>query len=127
MNKILKIIFKFSILFLIIFSLYPGNIFGFLIYGDFSKNPILISTPFGEYINHFISYFLISIIGLVTYLRDDKFTKVIYILLLLSFLCEVLQSLIPNRQFEVYDIVANILAIVLAYSIVKTYLLFTKT
>ena len=127
MDKILKIIFHSSILFLIIFSLYPGNILGFLIYGDFSKNPILISIPFGAYIDHFISYFFISIIGLITYLRDDKFIKVIYVLLLLSVLFEVLQTLIPNRQFEIYDIVANTLAITLAYSIVKIYLLFNRS
>jgi len=126
MDKILKIIFHSSILFLIIFSLYPGNIFGLLIYGDSSINPTLFSISFAGYIEHFIAYFFISIIGLITYLRDDKFIKVIYVLLLLSVLFEVLQTLIPNRQFEIYDIVANTLAIALAYSIVKIYLLFSK-
>ena len=126
MDKILKIIFHSSILFLIIFSLYPGNIFGLLIYGDSSINPTLFSISFAGYIEHFIAYFFISIIGLITYLRDDKFIKVIYVLLLLSVLFEVLQTLIPNRQFEIYDIVANTLAITLAYSIVKIYLLFSK-
>ena len=126
MDKISKIIFKSSILFLIIISLYPGSIFGFLFYGDLEKQPNLITNPFGTSINHFVCYFLISVFGLIIYLKSDKFKKVFYSLLLLSILLEFLQLMVPIRGFEIYDLFGNILGVVLAYSIVKIYLMLSN-
>jgi len=126
MDKILKIIFKSSILFLIIISLYPGSIFGLLFYGNIEKQPSLISGAIGTSINHFVFYFFISMFGLMTYLRSEKFKKLLYFLLLLAVLLECLQLIIPIREFETYDLLGNILGVVLAYFIVKIYLILTK-
>ena len=118
MDKILKIIFKSSILFLIIISLYPGSIFGLLFYGNIEKQPSLISGAIGTSINHFVFYFFISMFGLMTYLRSEKLKKLLYFLLLLAVLLECLQLIIPIREFETYDLLGNILGVVLAYFIV---------
>ena len=47
MVNFLKITFHISILFLIIVSLFPGSLFGFLLYNDLGKQPNLIDNPFG--------------------------------------------------------------------------------
>ena len=38
-NKFLKVIFILLILILILFYLYPGSIFGYILYNDFTKQP----------------------------------------------------------------------------------------
>ena len=126
MAGILKLIFQFSILLLIIISLYPGSLLGLLFYGDLSIQPTLIKNPFGAAINHFISYFLISIFGFILYFKSKKFKRVFYSLLVLSVSLEVLQLLIPDRTYETYDLFANILGVALAYFAIKIYLSFKQ-
>ena len=126
MAGILKLIFQFSILLLIIISLYPGSLLGLLFYGDLSIQPTLIINPFGSAINHFISYFLISTFGFILYFRSKKFKRLFYSLLILSVSLEVLQLLIPDRTYETYDLFANILGVTLAYFAIKIYLSFKQ-
>ena len=57
MIQFLKLIFHISVLLLIILSLYPGSLIGFLLYGDWGLQPNLVKNPFGTSINHFFSYF----------------------------------------------------------------------
>jgi len=72
MTKILKSIFHFSVLFLIIISLWPGSLLGFLFYGDLGQQPDLIRNPFGTSINHFFSYLYVSLLGFFLYLNSKK-------------------------------------------------------
>jgi len=124
--KFLKFIFHISILFLIIISLYPGSLLGYFLYSDFGQQPNLIKNPFGTTINHFISYVYISLLGLFLYLREENFKRVFYNLLFLSIILELLHFIIPNRSFELGDLIANILGVIVAYSVVKIYLYFNK-
>ena len=126
MAKFLKFIFHISILFLIIISLYPGSLLGYFLYSDFGQQPNLIKNPFGTTINHFISYVYISLLGLFLYLREENFKRVFYNLLFLSIILELLHFIIPNRSFELGDLIANILGVIVAYSVVKIYLYFNK-
>ena len=126
MAKFLKFIFHISILFLIIISLYPGSLLGYFLYSDFGQQPNLIKNPFGTTINHFISYVYISLLGLFLYLREKNFKRVFYNLLFLSIILELLHFIIPNRSFELGDLIANILGVIVAYSVVKIYLYFNK-
>ena len=87
----LKFVFHTSIFFLIILSLYPGSLPGFLLYGDFSRQPNLVDNPFGTTINHFISYIYVSFLGFGIYLRDKNFKKIVFGLFFLSIILEVLQ------------------------------------
>ena len=126
MAKFIKFIFHISVLFLIIISLYPGSLFGYLLYDDFGRQPNLIKNPFGTAINHFICYAYISLLGLFIYLRMENFQRVFYGLLFLSIILELLHSIIPNRSFQLGDLIGNILGVIVAYSVVKIYLYFNK-
>ena len=121
-NKVtnfLKYIFHISLLFLIIISLYPGSLIGKMLYGNFGKQPDLIQNPFGTAINHFIFYFYISLLGLFTYLRSKNFKKLIYYLFFLSIALELFHLIIPNRSFQLSDLIGNILGVMVAYFLVK--------
>ena len=126
MAKFLKFIFHISVLFLIFISLYPGSLLGYLFYGDYGHQPNLIKNPFGSTINHFICYVYISLLGLFLYLRMENFQRVFYGLLFLSIILELLHFIIPNRSFQLGDLIGNILGVIVAYSVVKIYLYFNK-
>ena len=122
----LKFIFQALILSLIILSLFPGSLLGLLLYGDLGKQPNLINNPFGTSINHFISYFFVSSLGLWLYLKSENFQRLFYGLFLLSITLEVLQFVIPHRSFQLYDLVGNFVGVLVAYFLVKIYLLLSK-
>ena len=126
MAKFLKFIFHISVLFLIIISLYPGSLLGYLLYDDFGRQPNLIKNPFGTTINHFVYYIYISLLGLFLYLRKENFQRVFYSLFFLSIILELLHFIIPNRSFQLGDLIGNILGVIVAYSVVKIYLYFNK-
>ena len=122
----LKLVFHISVLMLIILSLYPGSLIGFLLYGDLGQQPDLIKNPFGTTINHFISYLYVSLLGFFLYYDKENFQKLAFGLFFLSIILEVLQSIVPNRSFELLDLIGNILGVIVAYSVVKIYLFFKK-
>ena len=124
MITLLKFIFHISVLFLIIISLYPGSLLGYLLYGDWSQQPNVIENPFGTTINHFIYYVYISLLGFFLYMRDENFKKIVYGLFFLSVILEGFHFIIPNRSFQLGDLIGNILGVLVAYSVVKIYLLF---
>ena len=126
MVKFLKSIFHISVLFVIIISLYPGSLLGYLLYGDWGQQPNLIKNPFGTTINHFIYYFYVSLLGFFLYSRSENFTKLVYGLFFLSAILELFHFIIPNRSFQLGDLIANILGVVVAYSVLKIYLFFNK-
>ena len=123
----LKFIFHLSVLFLIVISLYPGSLLGFFLYGDLSRQPDIIDNPFGTAINHFIYYFYISMFGLCLYLRNRNFQKLVYGFFFLSIILEVLQFIVPNRAFEIYDIFANFVGVLVAYLLVVIYKFWNKS
>ena len=123
----LKFIFHASVLFLIVLSLFPGSLLGFLFYGDFSQQPNLIQNPFGTTINHFFSYLYISLLGFLVYLKTENFPKMVFILFFLSITLELLQLIVPNRTFQLGDLVGNTLGVFVAYFIIKIYLLIQKS
>ena len=123
----LKFIFQALILSLIILSLFPGSLLGLLFYGDLSRQPNLIENPFGTSINHFISYFFVSALGLCLFLKSENFQKLILALISLSIILEVLQLIVPNRTFELFDLMGNFLGVLVAYLLVKIYLFINKS
>ena len=123
MIKFLKFIFYISLLFLIIISLYPGSLLGYFLYGDWSQQPNVIENPFGTTINHFIYYVYVSLLGFFLYFRNENFQKFVYGLFFLSVILEGFHFIIPNRSFQLLDLIGNILGVLVAYSVVKIYLL----
>ena len=130
MSKIisfLKFIFHISILLLIVLSLFPGSLLGLLFYGNLDQQPNLVENPFGTTINHFIFYVLVSLLGFFLYLRDKNFQKLVYGLFFLSIILEIFHFIVPNRTFQIGDLVANVLGVLVAYFLVKIYLHFNKS
>ena len=126
MVKFLKFIFHISVLFLIIISLYPGSLLGYLFHGDWSQQPNLIENPFGTTINHFICYLFISLLGFFLYSKSNNFKKLTYALFFLCITLEILHLIVPNRSFQIDDLFGNILGVIVAYFIVKIYLFFNR-
>ena len=128
----LKFIFYISLLLLIVIALYPGSLLGLLLYGDLGFQPNLAKNPYytpipihlytyASIINHFIAYFYISMLGLCLYLRSYNFQKIVYGLFFLSFFLEVLQFILPRRTFEIVDVSANFVGVLVAYCLIKIY------
>ena len=127
MNKVLKSIFHISVLLLIIISLWPGSLIGFLLYRDWGQQPDLIENPFGTAINHFIFYVYISLLGFFVYIKNQNFKKLVYGLFFLSITLELFHLIIPNRSFQLEDLSGNIFGVIVAYFVIKIYLLFNKS
>jgi len=125
-NKFFKLIFHISVLFLIIISLYPGSLIGYFLYGDLYQQPYLIKNPFGTTINHFIYYFFVSLFGFFLYLDTENFKKLVYGLLSLSIILEIFHLIVPNRSFQMGDLLGNILGVMVAYFLVRIYLFISK-
>ena len=126
MIKFLNFIFHISALFLIIISLYPGSLLGYLFYNDFTQQPDIIKNPFGTTINHFLYYLYISLLGFFIYSKTENFKKLVYGLFFLSVTLELFHYLIPNRSFQVGDLIGNILGVTVAYFVIKIYLFISK-
>ena len=126
MNRLLKYIFHISVLFLMIISLWPGSLIGFLMYRDWGQQPNLIENPFGTTINHFIYYLYISLLGFFLYLKNENFKKLVYGLFFLSITLELFHFIIPNRSFQLGDLLGNILGVMVAYLVIKIYLFINK-
>ena len=117
----LKKLFHILTLLLIILSLYPGNILGFLISGNIRYEPQLTKDFLYISSNHLYVYFLISVLGFFSYLRDRKFKLIVIYLFFLSIILEVAHLLIVERAFQIADLTGNILGVLIAYTIVLIY------
>ncbi len=122
----LRILFHILILILIILSLYPGSILGFLLYGDFKLQPQI--TKNFSYISsqHLYVYLLVSALGFFSYLRDKKFNLVVIYLFFLSIILEVTHLVISERSYQIEDLTGNILGVLIAYTIVLIYKFWRK-
>ena len=122
----LRILFHILTLLLIILSLYPGSILGFLLYGDFRSQPQVTKDFLYFSSNHLYVYFLISVLGFFSYLRDRKFKLIVIYLFFLSIILEVAHLVISERSFEIVDLTGNILGVLIAYTLVLIYKIWRK-
>ena len=127
MITFLNLIFHISVLLLIIISLWPGSLLGFLFYGDWGQQPNLIDNPFGTTLNHFVFYLYISLLGFFLNLKNQNFKKIVYGVFFLSIILELFHLIIPNRSFQLGDLIGNILGVIVAYFVIKIYLLLNKS
>ena len=119
--KLIKYLYYFSLVTLLILYMFPGSLIGYLFYGDFGKQPDLISNPIGTSINHALAFLYLSTLGLISHMRDKSFNQITFFLLLLSIVLELCHYLIPNRSFEFLDLFANLLGTLLAIFIIIFY------
>jgi len=117
--KILKNSFYILNVILIIFYLYPGSILGCFLYNDCYIQPQL-TRDFLVSSNHLYVFFIFSVVGFLSFLKDLKIIS--YYLILLSILLELLHTIIPNRGFEIADLLGNILGVLLSFILFKLFI-----
>jgi len=100
-----------SLVVLLIIYLFPGSIIGYLLYGDLGKQPNFVNNPIGTSINHFFYFSYLTFLGLIYNLGERKFINSFLFLFILSFFLELLHFFIPNRAFELNDLLANIIGV----------------
>ena len=119
--KLIKYLYYFSLIALLILYLFPGSLIGYLLYGDLGKQPDLIPNPIGTSINHALAFFYLSILGLISYIRDKSFNQTAIFLISLSIILELSHYFIPNRSFEFLDLFANLIGALIVIFILIFY------
>ena len=122
-----KTTFHISNIGLILIYLYPGSIFGWLVYGDKQKQPQLTSDFLIFSSNHVYAFMVLSILGYISH-KNNKLDFLFIYLFLISIFLEILHIVIPNRGFEFSDLFGNILGVLLVYlyNQVTRYLKFNR-
>lgn len=113
LNILRKIYFISLFLFLIIY-LYPGSIIGYIFYGNLKIQPDLIKNPLGTSINHILAFIYISLIAFVSASKEKLRTN-IYFIFSLAFFLEFTHLFIPQRSFELLDLVGNIFGVTISF------------
>ena len=108
-----KILFNIINTITIILYVYPGSILGFLIYGEFHKQPQITQDFLSISSNHVYTFFLLSSVGLMAYYKSNKILILNY-LILSSIILEILHLLIPNRSFQYGDLFGNITGVLMS-------------
>ena len=111
--KLLEYIYYFSLVILFIIYLFPGSLIGYFLYGNLGQQPNLIPNPIGTSINHFIFFGYITILALIIRSKVKNVFTDYKIILFVSFILEILHYIIPNRAFEFYDLIANMLGVLI--------------
>ena len=121
LSNIFKIIFHFLNIILIFFYLFPGSILGWFFYGNLKKQPQLTDDFINISSNHFYTFFVLSIIGIFSYLKHKKLNLLIKYLFLISVILELSHLLVPQRSFQSDDLFGNILGVMVAIIIYKIW------
>ena len=108
-----KFIFYLCNLILIFLYLFPGSVLGWFLYKDLSLQP-QITPDFIVSTNHLYAYIVLSVIGFLTFRKNNQFNILSIYLIFLSIILEVLQYFIPNRSFEFSDLFGNLAGVMLA-------------
>ena len=108
-----KILFNIINTIIIILYVYPGSVLGFLIYGEFHKQPQITQDFLSISSNHVYTFFLLSSVGLIAYYKSNKILILNY-LILSSIILEILHLLIPNRSFQYGDLFGNIVGVLMS-------------
>ena len=105
---------------LILIYLYPGSIFGWMVYGDKQKQPQLTSDFLVFSSNHVYAFIVLSFLGLMSYYKNN--VKILFsYLFFVSIFLELCHILIPQRTFEYKDLIGNILGVFVIFIIFFLY------
>ena len=115
-----KTTFHISNIGLILIYLYPGSIFGWIVYGDKQKQPQLTSDFLIFSSNHVYAFLVLSFFGLISYYKND--VKILFFyLFFISIFLELCHILIPQRSFEFKDLTGNFLGVFIIFIIFYLY------
>ena len=119
--KMIKYLYYFSLIALFILYLFPGSLIGYLLYGDLGKQPDLIPNPIGTSINHALAFLYLSMLGLISYMRNKNYNQFCIFLVSLSIILELSHYFIPNRSFEFLDLFGNLIGTLIAMIVIISY------
>ena len=108
-----KFIFYLCNLILIFLYLFPGSILGWFLFNDLSLQP-QITPDFIVSTNHLYAYIVLSVVGFLTFRKNNQFIILSIYLIFLSIALEVLQYFVPNRSFEFLDLFGNLAGVIIA-------------
>ena len=115
-----KFIFYLCNLILLLEYLFPGSLLGCIIFNNCTIQPQL--TPdFIISTNHFYSFFILSVVGFLTYIKVNQIIYLSIYLICLSLLLETMHLFIPERSFEFSDLFGNFIGVIVV--IIFKYLL----
>ncbi|MDC0060965.1 VanZ family protein [Candidatus Pelagibacter sp.] len=123
-----KIIFYFLNFFLIFLYLFPGSLLGFIIYDNINKQP-QITSDFIISSNHFYVFFIISFIGLLSFVKERQIKALLIYLISLSIIIEFFHLFIPERSFQWSDLFGNlfgVIVVIVINNLINKYGLFKK-
>jgi len=104
--------------------LFPGSILGWLLYGNIQKQP-QITSDFIFSSNHIYSFFILSILGLLSHY--GKNIKILFsYLFFISIFLELLHHVIPQRSFEYKDLFGNFFGVLIVFLLFNIYKFFKK-
>jgi len=115
-----KILFNIINTIFVILYIYPGSILGFLVYGEFHRQPQITKDFMSISSNHVYAFLALSLIGLIPYYKTKKLLIINY-LILSSIILEVLHLVIPNRSFQYSDLFGNIVGVLLSILLFNIY------
>ena len=115
-----KILFNIINSIFVILYIYPGSILGFLVYGEFNRQPQITNDFIYISSNHIYGFLALSLIGLIAYYKSKKLVIINY-LILSSIILEVLHLVIPNRSFQYSDLFGNIVGVLLSILLFNLY------
>ena len=117
--RFLKLSFYISNLLLFIFYLYPGSILGCLLYNDCNIQPQLTRDFIIFSSNHIYVFLLFSLLGILSFKENLK--KISYYLFSVSVFLELMHIIVPNRGFEVVDLLGYVLGVILSLILYKLF------
>ena len=115
-----KILFNIINTIFVILYIYPGSILGFLVYGEFHRQPQITKDFMSISSTHLYAFLTLSLIGLFTYYKSKKLLIINY-LILSSIILEVLHLVIPNRSFQYSDLFGNIVGVLSSILLFNIY------
>ena len=125
-----KIIFYSINLGVIFLYLYPGSIFGWIMYGDLKIQPQITPDFFFKISsNHLYAFVVIAAIGIFSYQKPQEIKFLIVYLILLSIILELFHLFINARTFQLGDLFGNLFGVIIVICInflIRKYEFFRK-
>ena len=113
--KLIKYLYYFSLIALFILYLFPGSLIGNFLYGDLGKQPNLVDNPIGTSINHLFCFMYLTTLAVINNLKKTQIFSNVYFIFFISFFLEISHLFIPHRTFELYDLLANIVGVLIIF------------
>tara|TARA_B110000971_G_scaffold191400_1_gene202999 strand:- start:568 stop:984 length:417 start_codon:yes stop_codon:yes gene_type:complete len=128
--KYVNYLYFLSLLVILILYLFPGDIVSYFIHSNYEKNINPIQNPIAGFIhsllntggysfNHVLTFSFITGVGLLTYFKEKNFYLALFFFIFFSIFLELLHFIVPNRAFELSDLISNLIGVIIVLFIFK--------